>query len=215
MHTPATNPQGLTASDSSPLRGPTKCCAQCGEVKALEEFERRKERSAGYRGECKRCRRAAKGRKTGEQVRQISERRRARKADARTPREQVAEMTAQDLIWALDNIPDGEEFDEWRHLVNKAVSKIRKSGRRTDSAAAQAVEAALKRPFNRDGATAADVASDTDIPVPVVERILDGLISNDRVYRFPKDVPEEARFEETIWLYKLTGSKQRSPLVLP
>lgn len=212
MHTPATNPPGLTASTTPPQPARAKRCTKCGEVKALEAFEPRKERTSGYRNECKSCRRK---KKTGAQVRQIAEHRRGRKAAARTPREQLAEMTAQDLIWALDRVPAGEEYDEWRHLLHRAVSKIRRSGRRTPSAAAEAVRAALKNPFNRGGATAGDLASDTGIPEPVVLKILGGLVSNDVVYRFPKDVPPEARFGQAIWLYKLTGSKPRSKQVLP
>lgn len=209
MPTAATNPPGLTSLPGQPE---AKLCSKCGEAKPLDAFQRRADRSNKPRAECRTCRRP---RKTPEQVTQIAERRRERKAEGRTQREQLAEMTAQDLIWALDRIPSGEEFDEWRHLLNKAVSKIRKSGRRTQSAAAVALTEALDRPFNRGGATAADLAADTDIPEPVVLKVLQSLISNDAVFRFPKEIPPEAQFEQPIWLYKLTGSKPRSPLVLP
>lgn len=209
MPSTATNQQGLTATTTA---SPGKRCTKCGEVKPVTAFQRRADRAGGLRGECRTCRQPPK---TPAQLKRIAERRRERKDQTRTPREQLAEMTVQDLIWVLDGIPDGEEFDEWRALVNRAVSKIRKSGRRTQSAAAEAVTAALQKPFNRDGATAADLASDTDIPEQIVENILKSLISNNAVYRFPKDVPPEAQFAQEIWLYKLTGSRPRSPLVLP
>lgn len=215
MPTTATNPQGLTPFATSPDEGQAPRCVKCGEVKPLEEFEPRKERQSGYRHDCRPCRRRLKGQKTGGQVRRIAERRRERKAEGRTHREQLAEMTVQDLTWVLGRIPAGDEYDEWRQLVNRAVSKIRKSGRRTTSAATEAVEKALTHPFNQAGATAEDLASDTGIPEPVVQQILDSLISNDTVLRCTKEVPPEANFDEPIWLYKLTGAKPSSPLVLP
>lgn len=215
MHTPATNPQGLTAPTTPPQQAQTRRCTKCGEVKSLEEFERRKERKAvGYRYECKSCRRETKGRKTGAQVRQIAEHRRERKAEARTPREQEAERLIQDLIWALDRVPSGEDFDEWRDAINRSIDRIRKSGKRTEDKAVKAVTEALAAPINEQGATAEDVAGDTEIPLREVKKILEGLISLDTVYKQPQEMPGVARGPR-VWLYFLTGKKPRTQAVLP
>jgi hypothetical protein len=152
--------------------------------------------------------------KTADQVARIVERRRERKAERRTPREQAAEMTAQDLIWALDRIPPGEEFDEWRQVLNQAVARIRKSGRRTADVAVKAVTEAFDQPFNRNGATAANIAEDTGIPERDVQKILDGMIALGTAFKFPKEVPDIAR-GQTIYLYLLTGAKARTDMVLP
>lgn len=207
MIPPATNPKGLTAP-ANPAETLLPC-KKCGESKPPDGFELAPNK-IHRRKTCRSCRNA----KTGAQVSRIQERRRERKAEARPPRQQRAEETIQDLIWALDRIPDGEEFDEWREQINRSISRIRKSGRRTPDVAAQAVLKALKSPFNRNGATVSDLANDTEIPARDVENLLRSLISLDQVYRAPKEVPEIAR-GATIWLYFLTGAKARSDSVLP
>lgn len=152
--------------------------------------------------------------KTQEQIRRIAERRRERKAESRTPRRRAAETTAQDLIWVLDRIPPGEEFDEWRETLNRAISRIRKSGRRTPDLAVKALAEALASPFNSQGATLVDLSSDTEIPAHDVQKILDGMIALGTVRRCKKEVPDIAR-GRTIWLYFLTGAKPRTDAVLP
>lgn len=208
MPTAATNLPDLTTSAHA---APAQQCNKCGEVKSLESFELANSRgTTGRRKTCRVCRSS----KTGDQVKQIAARRRERKAQSRTPRQQAAEMTAQDLMWALDRIPSGDEFDEWREVLNKAVSHIRKSGRRTEDTATKALADAFALPYNRNGATAADLASDTGIPERDVLKILDGMISLGVVFKFPKEVPDIAR-GATIWLYATTGAKPRTAAVLP
>lgn len=211
MPTAATNPEDLTALPSLGHRAPAKLCVKCGEEKPLAAFQRRAERSDRHRGECKSCRQKPK---TPAQVQQIAERRRARKEAGRTPRQQAAEGRIQDLIWARDRVPPGEEFDEWRAEINRAITRIRKSGKRTPDLAVKALTEALENPFNKNGATVADLSADTEVPEQQVLSILTGLISVGTVYRAPKEVPDIAR-GRTIWLYFLTGKKSRTEMVLP
>lgn len=153
-------------------------------------------------------------RKSAAYKQRVAERRRERKAEARTPRRRTAEQTVQDLMWALDRIPAGEEFDEWRKEVNRLIRRIRKSGARTPDLAVKAITEALGNPFNKNGATVKDLSSDTDIPEREVLDVLTGMISVGAVYRAPKEVPDIAR-GATIWLYCLTGKKPGTDMVLP
>lgn len=207
MTSPAPNPKGLT-SPANPAGAPLSC-RKCGESKPPDAFEPTPDK-IHRRKTCRSCRNA----KSGVQVERIAERRRVRKAAERSLRQQQAEQTIQNLIWALDRVPAGEEYDEWREQINRSITRIRKSGRRTEDAAVRAVLDAFSRPFNRNGASAADISSDTEIPEREVKKILDGLISLNQVYRAPKEVPEIAR-GATIWLYFLTGAKARTSSVLP
>ena len=78
----------------------------------------------------------------------------------------------------------------------------------------KAIAAALSTPFNKNGATADDLANDTEIPAPIIAKALDGMVALGAVARFPKEVPEIAR-GRTIWLYSLTGKKPGTDMVLP
>lgn len=143
-----------------------------------------------------------------------AEARRRRKDAGRTPRQQKAEQTIQDLMWTLDRIPPGEEFDEWRGAVNRLIRSIRTSGKRTPDLAVRAITEALGNPFNKNGATVADLSADTEVPEKEVLGVLTGLIAVGTVYRAPKEVPDIAR-GRTIWLYFLTGNKPGTTQVLP
>jgi hypothetical protein len=152
--------------------------------------------------------------KTPEQVRRIAERRRERKEEARTPRQQAAERTVQDLIWALDRIPDGEEYCEWRNELNRTIHRLRKIEARTPDRDVKAVIKAFASPLNSQGATTADIASDTDIPERDVQKILDGMLSLGTVRCCPKETPEIARGPK-LRLYFLANHKPRTNMVLP
>lgn len=148
--------------------------------------------------------------KTPEQLRRIAERRRERKAEGRTDRENAAAA----LIQELEFLADRAEFATWRGDLNTLVSHVRKSGKRTADKDVRAVTEALGSPFNRNGATVENLAEDTGIPAAELHDILKGMISIETVGRFPKDVPDIAR-GRTIWLYVLTGKKPSTDLVLP
>lgn len=135
--------------------------------------------------------------------RRVAERRRERKAEQRSPRQRLAEQTIVQLQKVLAAIPEGVEFDEWRGDVNRTIRRIRRSGQRTPGLVIMAIVEALKQPFNRNGATVEDLASDTETPRPEVQATLDRMVAIGTVGRAPKDVPEIARGRK-IWLYFLT-----------
>lgn len=139
------------------------------------------------------------------------ERRRERKIAERSPRQILAEDSIQKLMFALDNVPGGPEFDEWRKEINRAIHRIRKSGRRTPDLDVQAVRSALEKPLVY---TAADVSLETDIPVREVVKILDGMISVGLVYKRPREMPEIAR-GQVVMLYRLTRRTSGTDDVLP
>lgn len=155
--------------------------------------------------------------KTPEQIERIAERRRERKDAARTPRQQAAERIAQDLqklIWDLDRIPAGAEFDEYRDELNRTVARIRKIGARTQDRAAAAVMEALADPMNYRGARLVDLSSDTDMPTHVVQKVLDGMLAVGTVGRRQESAPDITRGPRP-WVYFLSDKKPRTDQVLP
>lgn len=148
--------------------------------------------------------------KTPEQIARISERRRERKGEERTERERSALALAQELLI----LADLQGFTPWRAELNALAARVRKSGKRTPDRDVEALTKSLGSPLNRNGATAGDLAEDTNIPVGEVQKMLDVMCDLGTVRRRPKEMPEIAR-GRTIWLYSLTGAKPITTQVLP
>lgn len=140
-----------------------------------------------------------------------SERRRRRKDELRTDRERHAERAVQQIFFALDLIPAGEEYDEWRSHVHRAVLRIRKSAKRTPDRDAEAVKLAMRKPLVL---TADDIALEAELPRADVDRILAAMLATGAAVRRPRESPRTARGSK-VWLYFLTGEEPLADRVRP
>jgi hypothetical protein len=138
-----------------------------------------------------------------------SERRRERKDELRTGRERQAEQTVQALTFALDRIPAGEQFDEWRTHVNRAILRIRQSAKRTPDQDAAAVTAAMRKPLVQK---ASDIALEAQLPRKDVERILSAMLATGAATRRPRDPASRG---PKVWLYSLSLEGPTTGGVLP
>ena len=141
----------------------------------------------------------------------ISERRRERKDSLRTERERHAEAAVQRMIFALDVIPAGEEYDEWRSHVHAAVLRIRKFARRTPDRDLDAVRAAMRKPLVQ---TAEDIALEAELPRRDVERILSAMLATGAAVSRPHLTLATSRGPK-VWLYFLTGAEPLADKVTP
>jgi hypothetical protein len=139
----------------------------------------------------------------------VSERRRERKDEQRTDRERRAEAIVQQLTFALDRIPAGGEFDEWRSHVHRAVHRIRKSAKRTPDRDAAAVASVMRKPLVQ---TAEDIAIEAQLPRRDVERILSAMLATGAAIRRPRDASARG---PKVWLYFLSPEGPASPDVQP
>lgn len=111
------------------------------------------------------------------------------------------------------DVPEGEQYDDWRAALDRASNLIRKSGKRTPDRDLRAVEGALSSAMNAAGATAEDISEDTSIPRASVVAILDALIALGVAYKTPKHSPTSRG--RKLWIYHLTGRVASTDLVLP
>lgn len=142
---------------------------------------------------------------------EISERRRERKDSLRTERERHAERAVQQMIFALDRIPEGEAYDEWRSHVHAAVTRIRRSAKRTPDRDLDAVKAAMGKPLVQ---TAEDIAEEAGLPRKDVEKILSAMVATGAAVCRPRLALVSARGPK-VWLYFLTGEEPFSDRVVP
>jgi predicted transcriptional regulator len=105
------------------------------------------------------------------------------------------------MLFALDLIPAGEEYDEWRSVVHRACLRIRKSARRTPDGDMEAVMAAMRKPLVL---TAEEIALEAGLPRRDVERILSAMLAAGAAVRRERGTLLPARGPK-VWLYRLTG----------
>ena len=146
-------------------------------------------------------------RKTPAQLLRIAERRRERKAEARTEREAAANGLAQQLEFLADR----EEFAPWRADLNALVNTVRLSGKRTPDRDVETVKRALSKPlcYSLD-----DISLESDIPARELLPILTAMQAAGVVEQrpVPRTIATSGR-NEAGWF--LTGAPARSPMVLP
>lgn len=144
-------------------------------------------------------------------IRRIVERRRERKEATRSDRERHAEQTVQRLMFALDVVPAGPEFDEWRAGINRLILRIRKSAKRTPDRDVEAVTSAMRKPLVH---TAEDIALEAQLPRQDVEQILSAMLATGAVTRAPRSASARA-LGRKVWLYHLSPSGPATADVVP
>lgn len=139
------------------------------------------------------------------------ERRRRQKERQRTERERLSEQAVEWLEATLEEIPPGEEFDEWRSHVHTAITRIRKSARRTPDRDLDAVKAAMRKPLVQ---TAEDIALEAQLPRKDVEKLLSAMVATGAATMRQRQCAPRVRGPK-VWLYFLIEGGSRSDDVLP
>jgi hypothetical protein len=187
-----------TPAPAAPITPPAalKRCAGCDALKPLRDFGQGNKPASELKT-CAGCRA------------RVAKRRRERKQELRTERERHAEQAVQQLMFALDRIPAGEEYDEWREHVHRAAHRIRKSAKRTPDRDVEAVTSAMRKPLVHE---ASDIALEAQLPRKDVERILSAMLATGAVTRRPRSA---AALGPKVWLYSLSPSGPATSDVLP